>query len=187
MAKHAKSFIVIFLMILLELKVNAKEYEAPLYEQYADEVTNAFLKEVYRKYGFECEATGGSMPHDVEEISVSLFANQTATVEQARELEIKLTERFAQIINAHEKIRPFLREYPFPSSRARVSISFRASKKKKEAFKDDEVFHVFQAKKQIYYQARNYENPYLLNDIKDEPYEEALKIVKKKQINDDSN
>lgn len=181
MAKHVKFLIVIFLMILLELRVNAKEYEAPLYERYADEVTNAFLKEVYNKYGFECEATGGRMPHDVEEISVSLCANQTATVEQARELEIKLTERFAQIINAHEKIRPFLREYPFPSNRARVTISFRVSKKKKESFKDDEVFLVFQAKKRIYYQACNYENPYLLKDINDESYEEALKIVQIKK------
>ena len=73
-------------------------------------MTSTFLKEMYKEYGLECGASGGRMPYDVEEISVSLVANHSATVEQARELEIKTTERFAQIINAHEKIRPFLRK-----------------------------------------------------------------------------
>ncbi len=184
MMKHF-CLLVLLLFFVIELQVNAKEYEPPLYVQYVDEVTNTFLKEVYKKYGFECGATGGGMPHDVEKISVSLDANQTATVEQARELEINLTERFAQIINAHEKIRPFLREYPFPAGRVSVMISFRVSKKKKESFKDDEVELVFQAKNRIFYQAYNYEKPYLGIDIKDEPYEEALKIVQGKQEQND--
>jgi hypothetical protein len=135
---------------------------------------------MYKEYGFECGASGGRMPYDVEEISVSLVIDQSATIEQAREWEIKTTERFAQIINAHEKIRPFLREYPFPSNRASVSIEFITPKKQKRVFTlstKSDVTYVLQAKNRIYYQAKNPDNPYVFKDLKNEPYEEALKIV----------
>ena len=155
--------------------------------QYAHEVTNTFLDEVYKKYGFECAATGGGMAYDVEEISVKLIAYRSATIAEARELEVNLTERFVQIINAHEKIKSYLREFPFPSSRVDVSISFRNPKKTFSPSSKSDVKYVLQAKKRIYYQAENPDNPYVYRDIKDEPYEEALKIVQKKQKNDESN
>jgi hypothetical protein len=163
-------------MIFTELKVTANQYKSPIYTQYVAEVTSTFLKEIYKEYGFRSGGSGGSMPYDVEEIEVSFDSNQSATVEQARELEIKLTERFVQIINGHEKIRPFLREYPFPSSRVRVDISFTIPSKTKLPI-DNSVLLVFQAKNRIFYRAINPDNQYVLKPIMDEPYEEALKIV----------
>jgi hypothetical protein len=114
------------------------------------------------------------MPYDVEEILVQLAAYRSATIEQARELEVKATERFAQIINAHEKIRPFLREYPFPSSRANVTISFR---KRAKHPTDNDVEFVCHAKNKLFYLAYDPDHPYVGKDIKNEPYEEALRIV----------
>ena len=177
MLRRVSLFAVFVLMLSMGLQVNGKEDESPAYTQYVAEVTTAFLKEMYKEYGFECGASGGRMPYDVEEISVGLVAHWSATVEEARELEIKTTERFVQIINAHEKIKPFLRESPFPSSRARVAISFEKPRKKKTLATDDDVVHVFQAKNRIFYRAINPDNPYVRKPIKDEPYEEALKIV----------
>jgi hypothetical protein len=170
-------FVAIFLMMSVGLRVDAKEGGSPAYLRYVSEVISAFEKEMYRDYGLKCKGTGGRMPHDVEKITVNLFIYQNATVEQARELEVRAIERFAQIINAHEKIRPFLREYPFPSNRIDVSISFDKPKKKKTSSLEDDVAFVFQAKGKIFYRAYNPENPYLFQPIKDEPYEEALKIV----------
>lgn len=177
MAKCVSFFAMFVSMLFMGSKMEGKEYKAPEYLQYVSEVTSAFLKEMYKKHGFECEASGGKMPHDVEEISVSLCTSRSATVEQARELEIMVTERFAQIINAHEEIRPFLREYPFPPGRANVSIAFRNPKKKKTSSVDDDVILVFQARNRIFYRAKNPDNPYVHKRITDEPYEEALKIV----------
>jgi hypothetical protein len=179
MVSRVSFFVIIVLTLFMGLKVNAKDDdESPMYTRYAAEVTSAFLKEMYKEYGFTCGASGGSMPYDVEEILVQLVANRSATIEQARELEVKATERFVQIINAHEKIRPFLREYPFPSARARVSISFREPKKKKKAPPtNNDVEFVCHAKNRLYYLGHNPDNPYVGKDIKDEPYEEALKIV----------
>jgi len=164
------------LTLLLGLKVSAKENNgSPIYTRYVAEVTSAFVKEMHKKYGLECGASGGSMPYDVEGIVVQLVAYRSATIEQARELEVKATERFAQIINAHEKLRPFLREYPFPAARADVTISFR--KKGKQSFADNEVKFVCQAKNKLHYLAYDPARPHVGKLIKDEPYEEALKIV----------
>jgi len=175
--KRVSFFTVVVLMIFMGLKVNGKEDESPVYTQYVAEVTSSFLKEMYKEYGFECGASWGRMPYDVEEISVSLVACQSATIEQAREIEIKTTERLVQIINAHEKIKPYLRERPFPSGRARVSIAFEKQRQKGMHSVDNNVVYVLQAKNRIYYQAENPDNPYVYKDIKDESYEEALKIV----------
>jgi hypothetical protein len=173
------SFIIIILTVFVGMKVSAKEEDddSPIYTRYVAEVTSAFLKEMYKEYGFECGASGGSMPYDVEEILVKLVAYRSATIEQARELEVKATERFAQIINAHEKIRPFLREYPFPSGRVRVSISFRPSKKAFSLPSKNDVTYVLQAKNKLVYLAYDPDHPYVGKRIKDEPYEEALRIV----------
>jgi hypothetical protein len=167
-------FILIILTLFMGIKVRAKDDDdSPVYTQYVAEVTSSFVKEMHKKYGFECGASGGSMPYDVEEILVQLVANRSATIEQARELEVKATERLAQIINAHEKIRPFLREYPFPSSRASVTISFR----KRGKHPTDDVEFVCHAKNKLVYLAHDPDHPYVGKQIKKEPYEEALKIV----------
>jgi hypothetical protein len=180
-SKDVGFFAFVVLMMSVGLRVNADEceddYMPPAYVQYVTELTKSFASEMYKEYGFECVGSGGSMPYDVEEISVKLVTCQIATVDQARELEIKATERFVQMINMHEKIRPFLREHPFPSSRVRVSISFERPKNAFSLSTKNDVSHVFQARNRIFYQAKNPDNPYLGKDIKDEPYEEALKIV----------
>lgn len=153
-----------------------KENDPPLYTQYAAEVTSTFVKEMRRDYGLECSLSGGQMPHDIEEIEVGLFAYRTVTVEQARELEVKATERLVQIINAHPKIKPFLREYPFPASRTNISIAFR-KKTGYISLTNNDIEFVCHAKNRLYYQVHDPKNPYVGKDIKDEPYEEALRIV----------
>src|SRR5271170_3047510 len=102
MVKCINYFFVIS-MVVFGLTMHAKEYESPVYTQYAVEVIRSFSKQVEKEFGLECVGSGGSMPHDVQEISVKFIAYQHATVQQARELEVKLTEKFVQIINAHEK------------------------------------------------------------------------------------
>jgi hypothetical protein len=175
-----KKYFVIFLSITMILaKLHAKEKDSPNYVRYVDQIISSFSKEMHKNYSLECIGDGGRMPYDVEEISLRFVAYRRATVEEARELEVKTTERLVQIINAHEKIRPSLREYPFPASRARVSVSFRESKKSKAREADNDVALVFQANGRIFYQAYTPENPHVAKDIKDETYEEALKIVQK--------
>ena len=104
-----------------EKRREAKGTPAP---KYVREVTNTFIKIAKKEFGLRCGATGGAMPFDVESICVFLNTNQKGTIEEGRELFVKLKEKFVEVINNHEKLRPFLREYPFTPARAEILLSF---------------------------------------------------------------
>jgi hypothetical protein len=91
---------------------------------YVNEVIREFRKVAVNEYGVFSVGSGAGMPNDVESISVSLTVYKKGVIAEARELIIKLTERFVEIVNKHEKLRPYLREYPFTHLRAQVSFSY---------------------------------------------------------------
>jgi hypothetical protein len=164
-------FAILFLMCRLVAVESAKGEN---YTKYVNEVINSFSKEMRKRFGLICIGDGGSMPYDVQEITVIFQARQRATIEVARELEIRATERLVEIINAHSKIRPYLREYPFPPGRIEIRISF--VDKKGRRYQDGSVALAFQAKDRLFYCERGGETGGL-KDLFDEPYEEARRKV----------
>jgi hypothetical protein len=150
------------------------------YTIYVDEIVRSFAKEMKKEFGLVCVGSGGGMPYDVEEIEVEFYVYQNATIEQARELEVKVTEKFLEKINKHKKIRPYLREYPFVSKRAKVILSFNDSNNMR--YLDGSVVLLFQARGNLCYfkaeptKTKKYTTEDLVK-IHVEPYEEALKIV----------
>lgn len=114
------------------------------------------------------------MPYDIEGIELGFMAYQRAIVEEARNLEVLVTEAFLQAINSHKKIRPYLREYPFPASRTNVTISF--NKPDNRRYSDGSVAYMFHVKNTIFYSAKDPETGKYI-DIHEEPYEEARRIV----------
>jgi len=117
------------------------------------------------------------MPHDVEEIVVNFNYHRTVNIEQARELEVLATEEFVSCINAHEKIRPFLREYPFTYERSKVTISFYDENFRTCA--DGSVVLVFQVKGNLYFFSEDSQTK-KLETLLEEPYEKSLEIVRNK-------
>ncbi len=172
--KKIVKFVLLTLFFIFMINpINSKEGAKPrIY--YADEVTRNFANQVEKKFELYCIGSGGSMPYDIREISIKFIAYRRATIEEARELEVKVTESFINAINSHENIRPYLREYPFNNKRVEVSISF--CKYDYVGYKDGSVSHVFQTRNKIFY---NGEDPLTeqLYHLEEEPYEEALKIV----------
>ena len=63
------------------------------------------------------------MPKDVEKIKVLFSCRRKLTVDEARKIEVYAVQELLRRINAHEKIRPYLREYPFDVNRVGVPIS----------------------------------------------------------------
>ena len=146
---------------------------------YVNEVTNEFIEKASKKYGIKVYGSGGSMPFDVLNIEVYFSVKKRGTIKEARELIINLKEMFVQIINDHEKLRPYLRIYPFTIDRAEVILSF--CDKNGFQYKDRSPCFVLLGKgKKIYYMCLNklgnkHENLY------EEPYEEAVKIVREQE------
>ncbi len=138
-----------------------------------NEVVDLLEKEMKEQFGLRCIGQGGSMPYDIQEIGVRFLGHQQVSVEEARELEIRAVERFVEIINAHEGIRPFLRDYPWDYRRARVMIAFHDERGNDYP---DGITLILQGKDQlVYYGPEKYPND--IDHLKEEPYEEAKKIV----------
>ena len=147
---------------------------------YVREVTREFLKIAKKEFGATCGGVGSGMPFDVEFISVYLDIKKKGTVEEGRDLFVKLTDHFVKVVNQHEKLRPYLREYPFTPARAHLLLSF--CDKGGMINKDGSVAYVCMGRdKKIYYDDGNPDRSNEQKSLFIEPYEEALKIVKSKE------
>ena len=148
--------------------------------KYVHQVTNTFLKIAKKEFGVTCGAVGSGMPSDVESITVYLSIKKKGTVEEGRDLFVKLKERFVEVVNQHKKLRPYLREYPFTPARAHLLLSF--CDKGEIINKDGSVAYVCMGRdKKIYYDDGNPDRSNEQKSLFIESYEEALKIVKTKE------
>lgn len=180
MEKIVKLILVICTIFACGHQMKNEKEQNEDYEVYVNQIIESFSKEMEKEFGLVCYGYGGSMPYDVEEIRIKFSAYQRATIEEARILEVNVTERFLKTINSHEKIRPFLREYPFTPNRGEVSISFKRANH--TPYTDGSVSYVSQFNNRIFYRADMENSPRLI-PLADEPYEEALKIVKGSSTN----
>jgi hypothetical protein len=148
------------------------------YVKYVDEIVRGFSKEMKKDFGLVFIGSGGRMSEDVDAISVRFLAYQRAGIEEARELEVKSTEKLLKMINEHKKIRSYLREYPFVSKRVNVSISFKDPNNRR--YVDGSVAVVSNVNGKVYYDKAEPSKTDIteeLIDMHEETYEEALKIV----------
>lgn len=147
-------------------------------EKYVGEVTREFKKIGAKEFGLSPYATGASMPFDVERISVDFQICKKGSVEQSRDLIVKLTERFTQVINKHEKLRPYLREYPFKPNRINITIIYCDQFSRRNT--DGSICRAsVGATNKIYYRT---EKPNKNSEIYlIEPYDDAVKIVHAKK------
>jgi len=177
----------VVLFINLKTKPNGQEKAEDDYEVYVNQIVNTFASEMKEKYGLRCCGSGGSMPYNVEEISVIFYSIKKPTLEEARILEVNLVERLIELVNNHEKIRPYLAEYPFASNRAEVSISFYSKDGLRHT--DGNVTRVSLIRGKLFFRkaektveetlsGKKYDD-YNLITLLEEPYELALEKVKK--------
>ena len=96
-------------------------------------------------------------------------------MDEARELEFKMLTLLQKRINENEKIRPFLREYPFPLERIHICLSFYDENNR--PWTDGSITFLGYARNKIYYDAYDAEDCSFI-DLKDEPIEEAIAILK---------
>ncbi len=158
------------------IQLHASEDDSTPYIKYAKEIMNPFIEECEKKYHLDCIGTGGRFAQNVSEIEISFIAYRKGTIEEARTLEVTMTEKILAQINTHEKIRPFLNTYPFDVKDIKISIAFQ--KKDNSCYTDGSVVYVSHIKNKLFYDKEDPKTGKLV-DIMEEPYEEALKIVNK--------
>lgn len=138
------------------------------------------------------------MANNIEAISLRFHAYRRATVEEARELIVMTILKLVDKVNANEKIRPYLKEYPFTRRGADISIAFHNNESASSYYLDGSVALVCQTHEgKLWYDSAELQKRKLPNfidydgkvevgkiidrevlvDLMQESYEEALKIV----------
>lgn len=149
---------------------------------YLDKIVKSFENEVLGEYRIAATSSGADMPADLEGVHVGFnIRKDGATIAEAREWVVKLSNKLANMINANEDIRPYLRDYPFGLDRIQVSISFRIYDPGYAKVHKQRVSYVNQANGIYYYHADDPQKEYESIDLYKETVEEAERKVKLQQ------
>ena len=156
-------------------------HKAQPYEEELDRLTFQFIKEIHHKYGFLNADWGGQTAHGIDKLAFHFVANKKVSQEKARALEIEIINKLLLLVNSNEKLRPYLKEYPFQAHSAEIKLSFQ--KKDGENFryekgtKNEYMANVHQRNNRLFYSIRppdTKEVYFGIRALSDEPYEEAL-------------
>ncbi len=148
-------------------------------ETYVLEICSDFDMWALKKYNLKRYSIGGTMIKDIERLISRYILVGKMTIDEARGMFIDCNEKLTQMVNEHEKIRPYLRDYPF--SRTRVDITIKFCDKHGVENSDGSVSRAsFGIDDKIFYRSQrslDSKNEIILK----EPYAEALKIVRSKK------
>lgn len=154
-------------------------HHEPDHADLAFDAMGSYAREVRKKYGFELCSIGGSMMEEIEIFHMSFTRKDKGTIDKARQLIVKMTQEFIDKINADETIRPYLHDFPVTSENVNISLCFEATKKEPPG--NPFVYFVFSKKGTIFYGSYDNSIPpghQHIVSLCDEPYNEALRIVK---------
>jgi hypothetical protein len=164
----------LLLLLIFVLQGCALYHSTPEYIQLLNKTDAKFNKFVAENYQLRLCGYGGALMDDISGVSLHYHSSKKYDVAASRRLVVTCVEKLRSMINADEKLRPFLHEYPFPASRIKLSISVRNPCGHRAA--DSPVAYVSLQGGYIYYDRYNLATGHL-EDICKEDYADALRIV----------
>ncbi len=164
----------ILLVVLLFALWGCHRKEQPEYIVLVDKMMVEFSNEMLQEEKFYLTRYGGGLRHDIEMVCLGYRTKRRATVEEARELFIKYSQKLLQRINEDEKMRPFLNQYPFTANDIEFGLSF--VQKNNRPFTDGSVAYVSVVRGNIYYYRYDGGKRDFVEILK-EPYQDALQHV----------
>lgn len=164
----------VFAISFLTMEIQAEENKLPDTEVMSYQIIDKFAQKVAKEFNITFLSYSTRLSEDLDKLYFDFTAHRkTTTIEQARELEVGVTEKLLEIINTDEKIRPFIKKHPITANRVEVIISF---ENKKNPQTDKNIEFAFHVRDKIFYAKPEGETK-RLTDLTEETYEEALKIV----------
>jgi len=160
--------------ILSSPTICAAHPEEPIYCEYADKITGKYCADMAKTQKLYCYGGGGGFIKNVNRITLNFNTVQNLNIAESRALIIKCTEELLKRINTDADIKPYLSHYPFTEQGITLGISFDQEDKKRVSSKF--VAMVFTVDGSVYYSSYNH-NKKKFQDIHEESYQEALKIV----------
>ena len=175
--------ITLFFIILVFGTCNAMDSEkTPLYVQKADKIIDQFCKDMYKQHKLAVYSTGGGFMDNINKITLGFELNGQRSQEELRELLIEIANNFLERLNSDKEIRSYLIEFPFPPNRLNFSISILINNRRpiNKGSTKEVLRNITLARGKIRYDFKKEERKNI-QTLFEEPYEEALKIVKKQR------
>ncbi len=144
------------------------------YVKIVDEITAEYKNEVIKQYNLVLLGEGGGMMGDIQRISLTFNMYRSLNLAEARNLIVKLEERYLEMLNDNKDVRPYLHNYPFAPKSLKIAITF--SSPEKNFVLPPDIANVVVLDGEVCYRTYNKEKK-MLDEIFSESYEDAYKIV----------
>ena len=140
------------------------------------EVFNSVDQQMHEQYHSACFSRGGAMMTDIKSLKMSLWVQDSVTIDEARDIMVTFTELFLEAVNENPDLRPYLANFPFQPDNLGLMVAFLNEDCSETV--EPEVDSVILANGTIYYAANALESIFVSNDLQTETYDEALLIFK---------
>ena len=144
-------------------------------EKIADELMKNVALDIKTKLNLSPCGTGGQMMHQIEMLALAFRYYKPVTIEEGRELLITSVDTFVDAINADERIRPYLANYPFEPKNVQISIFLRNPNDSRPSY--DNLVVISSVNGIFEYRVDDSQGPLFVN-IHEESYQEALQAQK---------
>ena len=148
-------------------------------EKLANKILRKAAFQIQEKTGMFPSGDGARMMDEIKMLALSFRYYQEVSIEQGRELLVTSVEEFLSIINADDKIRPYLNNYPFEPQNIEIAIIFYNPNGSDIKLGELSVLSIIEGT--LEYDVNDPKTTFLKTIYK-ESYEEALQ-----KINDNSN
>jgi hypothetical protein len=145
-------------------------------ERTADVITMQTAKKLKQEKDLCLIGTGGQMMNEIEMLDMGFQYFHEVNLEEARQLIVYAADVYLDAINKNEKIRPYLKNYPFTAKNLEIKIWVR--KPDSSNVSPGNVHGIFLNDGLVEYEPQGsikYEQP---APMLKESYEEAVQIVK---------
>lgn len=154
------------------------QYVPPDYIVITDEITAQVIKTLTQRHKIKLFGVTQGLANCVNELGLSFEILRPQTKESLRKILIDCMEEYLHSVNSNEKIRPFLKKYPFTANEINITIFVVDQKHLEAPYPEIAVAETFMEK--VFYRTVDKKIcGYKSTDT--ESYEEALKIVKDEQ------
>src|SRR3990167_4907158 len=92
----------------------------------ASEIRNKVAIQLQREKELVPSGTGGQMMHQIKMLALSFDYRKPIDINKGRELLIEAVDEFVAAVNADERIRPYLNNYPFEPKNIEIRIFLRS-------------------------------------------------------------
>ncbi len=147
----------------------------PEYIRLSHGISDPYAKELKKTRGLCLIGSGGSMMDEVKKVNATYLSFAKLSVNEARNLYVKVMEGYLERYNGDEKIRPYLHNYPFTIENMKLMIGFEDESRRHRS--EGYVALVSVVHGNIYYCTFDSEQDKFV-DLHREPYEEAVRTVR---------